>query len=368
MASIAAGCAGLILIVVALQDAFEVVLLPRRIRRRLRLSSLFFRTTWAIWAPLGFLAKAGSRREHLLGIYGPLAMVCLFALWASFLIVGFGLIQWALVDDRDQTVTLSSSLFMSGDAFYTLGYGDIIPRTAAARLLIIVEAGTGFGLIAITLSYLPVLYQHFARRDAQLIQLAVRAGSPASGATLLLRYAAESGPSGLEAWLREWEIWAAEVLESHASYPMLSYYRSQHRDQSWLASLALMLDCCALVIAYGTDKPSLQACAAFATARRVLEEMNESLGLSSVSRPADRFPDRDRLAHLGLLMENAGMRWSQRPERDMTLADLRATYEGLLAGLSEYLRLPLPPWTVDEEHPQSRDQFVRRLLRLKDRR
>jgi Uncharacterized conserved protein len=111
-------------------------------------------------------------------------MVLLFALWAVCLIVGFGLLQWALREATSDgpSQSLAREMIVSGDAFFALGYGDIVPRTLAARLLVIVEAGTGFGFVALTISYLPALCQHFAQRDAQIIEFAARAGTPPSAA------------------------------------------------------------------------------------------------------------------------------------------------------------------------------------------
>ena len=93
------------------------------------------------------------------------------------------------------------------------------------------------------IGYLPVLYQLFSRREAHVIQLDARAGSPPTATTMLIRHA-EGGLSKLDDLLREWEIWGSELLESHLSYPMLVYYRSQHDNQSWLAALTAVMDCC----------------------------------------------------------------------------------------------------------------------------
>ena len=136
---------------------------------------------------------------------------------------------------------------MSGVTFFTLGYGDVVPHGTMARGLSVVEAGTGIGFIAVVIGYLPVLYQFFSRREAHVIQLDGRAGSPPTAVTMLCRHAEGGGLDQLNVLLREWEIWGSELLESHLSYPMLAYYRSQHHNQSWLTALACIMDACALV-------------------------------------------------------------------------------------------------------------------------
>jgi hypothetical protein len=159
-----------------LEDSFAVMLLPRRVQRRVGLTRLFFRTSWLAWSRAALRVPAGWRRERVLSIYGPLSMILLFVLWSSGLIVCFGLLQWALQAGTASCPppTPSGQIYMSGATFFTLGYGDMVPRTSASRAVAIVEAGTGFGLIAVVIGYLPVLYQLFSRREAGIIQLDAR--------------------------------------------------------------------------------------------------------------------------------------------------------------------------------------------------
>lgn len=247
---IIAGIVGVALVAATLLDAFEVVLLPRPVRHRLRLNHYFFLQTWALWKAFASRWAPGRRREDFLAIYGPLSMVLLFSLWGVCLIVGFALIQWTLQSTEAGTMaSFAREIIVSGDAFFTLGYGDIIPEGAFSRILIIVEAGTGFGFIAMTVGYLPVLYQHFSNRDVQLIEFAARAGSPPTAVALLSWHAAKGDLRLLDEWLRDWEHWAGELIESHSTYPMLAFYRSQHDGHSWLGTLAVILDACSVLIA-----------------------------------------------------------------------------------------------------------------------
>src|SRR5207249_4041653 len=131
----------------------------------------------------------------------------------------------------------------------TLGYGDVVPTGAWGRSLAVAEAGIGFGFLAVVISYLPVLYQAFSRREITISLLDARAGSPPSAGELLRRLAQARSLAGVGPLLVEWERWAAELLESHLSFPVLSYYRSQHDNQSWVGALATVLDTSALLIA-----------------------------------------------------------------------------------------------------------------------
>jgi voltage-gated potassium channel Kch len=346
-----------VLLVLTLQDVFEVMLLPRRVMRRLRFVSIFYRVTWRAWSWLATLLTRNGRREHLLGVYGALSMVLLFGIWTVGLILGFGLLLWAAHVDAGTTSrsTLGDHLYMSGVTFFTVGYGDLVPQTRLGRLISVLEAGTGLGFIALVIGYLPVLYQLFSRREAHVIKLDGRAGSPPTAIALLQRHSSDDGIAQIGMLLRDWEIWGSELLESHLSYPMLAYYRSQHHDQSWLAALTAIMDCCALILVGLDHLPPLQARMTFTMARQVLVEMTQSFGV-----PPSRYTGGDRLNHAAFLqldrqLDEAGFNWNT-PDAEELLAALRATYEPLLDGLASYLLLPLQGWSAGDT---ARDHWVR---------
>src|SRR5262245_59419296 len=229
---------GSVLICVVLLDAFVTVVLPRRVTRRLRLARLVLRPTWQLWsAPARGHWRSGERRETYLSCYGPCALLLLIGVWSTGLIGGFALLLWGL---DAQLVTMGgdasvgTALYGSGTTFFTLGLGDVLPHTALGRVLMVLEAGMGFAFLALIISYMPVLNQAFSQREVNVSLLDARAGSPPSAAELLRRHAGADFTGALAQVFREGERWAAELLESHLSYPILAYYRSQHQEQSWL--------------------------------------------------------------------------------------------------------------------------------------
>ena len=127
--------------------------------------------------------------------------------------------------------------------------GDVVPLSPLARVLTVAEAGIGFGFLALVIGYLPILYQSFSRREMNVSLLDARAGSPPTAGSLLVRHSEGSNPTeALTTFLHDWEIWSADILESHLSYPTLAFFRSQHDNQSWVSSLTVILDACALVL------------------------------------------------------------------------------------------------------------------------
>ncbi len=163
--------AGAALIALMLQDAFEVMLPPRRVRPHWRLMGLFFHLTWALWAGIGRRMKARSERERFLSLFGPISLMGLFSIWAFGLVAGFGLVYWSLERHLPAHYDLGSYFYMSGATLVTLRYGDFTPHTGITKVIAAAEAATGFGLLAAVIGYLPVLYQLFSRRETHVMQL-----------------------------------------------------------------------------------------------------------------------------------------------------------------------------------------------------
>ncbi|MFO0970515.1 MAG: potassium channel family protein [Gemmataceae bacterium] len=224
------------LILVILVDAFEVMILPRRVRHGWRLARLYYRSTWIVWRGAARLFPVGRWRLGFLSVFGPLSLFGLLAVWAMGLIFSFALLHWSIASPlsgpADSDGGFGAYAYFSGTTFFTLGYGDVVPRDPWGKALSVTEAGIGFGFLALVISYLPVLYQAFSRREITISLLDARAGSPPSAGELLRRLAVAGQGASAGPLLMEWERWAAELLESHLSFPVLSYYRSQHENQS----------------------------------------------------------------------------------------------------------------------------------------
>ena len=337
--------AGALLLLGVLWDAFETMVLSRRVSRGVRVTTLFYRATWAPWAAVTRRMTPGRRRESLLTVYGPLSLVFLIGLWAFALVFAFALLQWGAGNGLagKQGEGFSTTLYMSGTTLFTLGLGDVLPKTAAARFLTVLEAGTGFAFLALVISYLPVLSQAFSRREVSISLLDARAGSPSTCSELMRRHGLDQAPDALGKLLQEWERWSAELLESHISFPVLAFYRSQHDNQSWVAALTTILDASALVIAAIENGPVRDARLTFAMARHAVADMGNVLGLTPRAPAADRLPP-EELHRLRQTLELAGVKLKTGDAARQQLALLRGMYEGHVNVLSEFLVMPLPHW------------------------
>ena len=341
---------GAALVVLVLWDAFEAIVLPRTPTNRFRLTRFFYQILWRPCAAVGRRLPAGSVREQFLSLFGPLSLLLLLVFWASGLLLGFALLHWGTDARAGEIHNFSTALYLSGTTFFTLGLGDVKPENVFSRVLVVVESGVGFGFLAIVISYLPVVYAAFSRREVAIVRLDVRAGSPPTAAELLRHQCRRGGATGLDAYLLECERWAAELLEAHLSYPILCQYRSQHRDQSWLAALVALLDTCALLIVGVEGAPSPQAPLTFAMARRAILDIahlfNYAADDSTVTDPAghvDRLPPAEA-GRLRALLADAGTVLRSGPDADQKLRELREIYEPAARLLSAFLIMPLPPF------------------------
>lgn len=344
---------GIALILIILWEAFETIILPRRVTRRVRMTRQFYLVTWAPWVLLTRKIRNRKRREDSLSLFGPLSLLVLLALWAAGIICGYALVQWALhsqLNIPDASVSFGTYLYLSGTTFFTLGYGDVTPLSPLGRAIEVIEAGTGFGLLAIVIGYLPVLYQSFSRREANISLLDARAGSPSSAAELLRRHNAAGNMDDLRSLLHEWERWSAELLESHLSYPVLCYFRSLHDNQSWLAALTTVLDTCALVMVGVDGASEWQARLTFAMARHAVVDISQIFW--TAPRTAEccslRLPPED-LARLREIFSVNGVNLRQGDEAEQHLLRLRTMYEPYVVALSEFLMMPLPPWILPSD-------------------
>jgi hypothetical protein len=344
-----AGILSCALVLIILVDAFETIILPRRVRRRIRLTTLFYRSTWRPWSAIARRIGKARRRETYLSYYGPFSTLLLLTVWAAGMIVAFAGIHWSLqtpLQAPERYPDFWTYLYMSGSNYFTLGLGDVTVRSGIGRFLSVLEGGMGFGFLAIVIGYFPVLYQAFSSREVSIVLMDARAGSPPSALEFLRNLAETRGLDSLDSGLHEMEHWTAELLESHISYAVLCYFRSQHDNQSWLGAITAVLDTCALIMT-GIDGISpRQAQLTFAISRHAVVDIAQILKRPPVPPQFPRLPPGD-FERLREQLAGAGLRLHDGPEAMERLAVLRSRYEPYVSALSRYLAMRLPPWVSE---------------------
>ena len=346
---------GLVILWVVFLDAFETVVLPRRVTRHFKLTAWFYRRTWIPWQKVAKHIQTPSRQQSFLGYFGPLSLILLLGFWATALIFGFALVQYGLGGHEqlgNEPITFGRIVYQSGQTFFTLGYGDILPTTAASRALSVLEAGMGFAFLGLVIGYIPVVYSSFSRREIQISMLDARAGSPPTATELLVRLAGSTDDPTIEqtvldAVLRDWERWSAELLESQISYPVLSFFRSQHSNQSWLGALTTILDVTSLVLIGIEGVHPGQAKLTFAMARHAAVDLAQVVNAHYDPQAPVRLTD-ETFNSLREALLAAGLKLRTSDEARQKLDRLRSMYEPYVHSTARNLMLSIPPW----KHPE----------------
>jgi hypothetical protein len=337
---VVAGIAGVLLIALMLSEFFVTFLLPRRVRRDPRIARTFNRLLWRPWRALARQLSPPAA-DTLLGFFGPLALLVNLIVWSLGLLIGYGLLEYAVVGRPFwPRFLISSGVFLSAEG---------VSGSTAVHIIELLEAATGLGVLFIVIGYMPSVYSSFSRRETAVSQLATRAGSPPAAATVLHRAAGRERWRDLERDLQAWEEWAAELMETHLSYPLLMWYRSQHVNQNWLAALTAMVDVSAFVKATVADDDVEAADLTFRIGRHALADLALQLHLEPV--PVDRLSDAD-FEDLFAVVERSAVANVDRDTARRRLDRLRREYEPNAQALSDFLVLDLPPWfrREDERH------------------
>lgn len=183
-------------IVWILIEAFEAMVLPRRVLRRLRFNRWFYRLNWPVWLLLARAFRSPKRRETFLSVFGPLSLLALFSSWVVGLIAGFAFLHWSLGSPLQKptgtNAQLPELLYYSSITFFTIGFGDLVPVNGLGRFLAVLEGGIGFGFLAVIIGYMPVLYQAFLGGRISSAERVSR--HPSARSILLLGAAARLGP------------------------------------------------------------------------------------------------------------------------------------------------------------------------------
>jgi hypothetical protein len=295
---------------------------------------------------VGCRIKGPELRLNFLAIYGPVSVMLLLILWATLAIIAFTFIFHALGPRFQSTagpVNFGSLLYMSGSTFLTLGLGDITSSDPIGRTFIILETGTGYIFLGLIITYMPLLDQAYGSREVVNLLLHSRAGDSPSAIKFLHRYASTDYSELLRGTLREAERWMAEILHSHLSHPVVSFYRAQHLGESWLVSLATVLDSCALLIAGGDGLPAVQAKLTYRMGLVLLKDLSDALGIAVDPRAQVRLTEAD-LPALIAAAEASGLKLNFGPRATAELLRLVPRYDTYLVALSSWLVIDLPPW------------------------
>jgi len=343
------GVLGGAIVALMLLEIFLSFLLPRRVKRDPQLAR---RVAIYAWRPWRWVARRLPDQvgDTLLGMYGPFGLLLDLAIWAAALMLGYACLQWAggshLLGARG--ADFGQDLYFSAATFASSGTAGLASHGTYAHVVQVLTAATGLAVLAIVIGYLPSLYQAFSRRETTVSQLDARAGSPPSAGRLVARATALGGWPGLNQYLRGWEVWSAELMETHLSYPILAFFRSQHLNQNWLSALCTILDASALAVSAAPKDTVPEARYTFAISRHAVADLAYTFRVKPVTDAADRLPQTDFEALIGELLESGVELGAEQSEIRKQLERMRSLYEPYVEALSRRVELRLPPWLAPE--------------------
>ena len=350
------GIAGVVLVASVLLDVFLTVVVPRRAPRAgrlLRVTVYLVPGLWKGWRWVGLRMSSAERREAFLGIYGALIVIVLLITWVAGLVVGYGLLLDALRTQlRPEPENVRDLPVLRRDLAPDAGFRDVVAIGGMARLVALVAAATGLGLFALCITLLFTLYGSFQRREVAVVVLEAGAGAPPSGVTLLETYAVAGILDDLPRLFRDWQSWAAEVLDSHLAYPVLAYFRSSHDNDSWISSLGAVMDASTLVLTTVKGGPKGWAKLSRSVGGHCLEDLVAYFGLPierEVGVERAEFDEaRRQLERAGFVLEDADRSWDH-------FVRLRQDYAGRVNALARYWATPPAQWIGDRsplKHPR----------------
>ena len=334
---------GLLLLIVVFWDLFETVVVPRPTPGWVRLGRYVVRGSWRALRAIRDI-DPGRSYDRVLGLFAPAATIMLLVTWLLALMVGYGLLLYALRDElRPVPPDLGTTIYFAATSLLTIGFGDIVAVGAPARILSITAAVAGLGAVALVVTFLFSLYGSYQRREAQVVSLQAAAGGPPSAVTLLETYAQLDLVPRLPELFRDWQRWAVEVLDSHVAYPLLGYFRSSHDNLSWIGALGTMLDAASLVLTTIEGVPRGDAKLFKRIGAHLVEDIfNLGFGAGAPT-PLDRSAYDAacaRLAEAGYTICRTEDAWRQ-------FEAARATYADRLEAMATYWAAPAAQWLGD---------------------
>jgi len=331
---------GALLVALVAWDLFQTVVVPRPTPGRFRMARYVIRGSW--WAVKRLGRRIAPRlRDTLFGLFGPGSAIVLLGVWLASLIVGFGLMLFALRQELAPVpADLGTAIYFAASSVLTIGYGDVVAVGTAARVLVVIAAAGGLGAVALVVTFLFSLYGSYQRREVAVVALQAASGAPPSAVGLLETYAELATRDRLDRLFRAWETWSAEVLDSHVAYPILGFFRSSHDNLSWLSALGTILDAASLVVTTIEDLPRGDA----ELCRRVGSHLVEDLSNLGFREGGTSWLGRADFDVVCDRLEAAGYRLAPRDDAWGRFEAARLAYAPRLEAMATYWEVTASSW------------------------
>ena len=337
---------GLAIVLLTVANVLFTLVLPRRLAGVERLTLAVNRTVRLVFVALSRLARTYERKDAILAATAPVALLAQLLFWAVLLTIGFGLMLAA------GNLSLSDGLLQSLTALFTVGAVHIGGSPDSG--IDIAVGAMWVVIVALQIAYLPAIYGAFSRREGLVAMLESRAGEPAWGPELLVRHQLVGITDTLPALYADWEEWAADVAESHTTYPILLLFRSPEPWASWMVGLLAVLDAGAMHLALAPSTAPSQARLCLRMGFTLLNRIALSLGWAVEPDPDPDGPIQlpfEQFAEAVAMLEASGFATERSAgEAWADFRGWRVNYEAVAYRLSDRLTAPPAPWSGARRH------------------
>jgi hypothetical protein len=327
---------GAIIVVITLVSAIRTFVVPRS--QRDRISRWVFLATRKLFSPWTNLKRPYKERDRAMAFYAPFSLL---------VAAGYTAMYWAV-----GAPTIGTAFTDSGSSLLTLGFAPI--NTLPAKMLAFSEAAIGLILIALLIAYLPAMYAAFARREAAVSMLEVRAGSPPSAAEAIMRYNRIHGFERFGDLWATWETWFVELEESHTSLAALSFFRSPQPERSWVTAAGAVLDTASLVNAAVDTPHDPRADLCIRAGYLALRRIADFFQLRYDPHPSRGDPISISRAEFDAVCDQlAAANVPLKPDREQAWEDFagwRVNYDVVLLALARLTMAPPAPWSSDRAY------------------
>lgn len=334
---------GLSIVLATIFSAISTFVLPRSARSQL--NRLVFGSMRRLIEFIMRFARTYEQRDVIMAYYAPIALMLLVPTWYVLIALGYSFMYWAL-----RAGDYFFDLRLSGSSLLTLGF--TASEGYLVTILVFSEAMLGLIMVALLIAYLPTMYSAFSRREQAVNMLEVRAGNPPNPFDMLTRFHRIHGLDRLADLWKTWELWFADVEESHTTLPALVFFRSPRSDNSWVTSAGAVLDSAAITLS-SIDIPNEMSAALCIRAGFIaLSRVADYFDISYPENP--HFPEtpisitREEYDVLISKLEAAGL--PIKPDREKAWIDFagwRVNYDRVLLVLCSLVMAPETPWSSD---------------------
>jgi hypothetical protein len=340
---------GLLIVCLTAAQVLLTMVLPRRPAGVERQTIFVNRSVWLVFVGLSRLAKTYEGKDAILAPTAPVALIVQLLFWGASLVVGFGLMLMPTVHSISEALLQALTALFTVGAVHIGGPADTGIDIAVGAIWVVI--------VALQIAYLPALYGAFSRREGLVSLLESRAGTPAWGPELLARHQLVGITDTLPDLYATWEEWAADVAESHTTYPILLLFRSPEPWFSWLLGLLAVLDGAAMHLALAPSTASSRARLCLRMGFTLVQRIAVTLGWTVDPDPNPEGPIQltfEEFADAVLMLERVGFPTERTAEEAWPdFRGWRVNYESIAYRLADRLTAPPTPWSGPRRHLHS---------------